>query len=307
MRLIPVFVLPLVVALAIAREKAPHTSHAASSAVAPGGSGPQRPTAANPPEPGACTYSQPGVKVCSALFDGQGAFDVLTFTPAFLYVRTEEPIVNVIPPDPHFFQTDRRENTVVIVPTRDKLPERTPAVITTKSLVITLNVRPGSREKVDTQLTVLDPMRNRRNAQVAEAVAALEPKLLEKKHAAELEDLARAGAELKPVRGETVGRNAELIVLRAIDVLRAGSHRFLFFSLQNRSADPFQLRAVRVGTGPRDAQATWRIAAPIVAPGEESRGVVELSAAVGRGAHLKLSIEEVDPRRNVELPELEIP
>src|SRR4051794_17268106 len=92
------------------------------------------PTSTDPPAPGACAYSQPGVKRCAALLDGQGAFDVFTAPPAFLYVRTEEPIVNVIPPDPHFFQTDRRDNTVVIVPIRDKLPALTPAVITTQSL-----------------------------------------------------------------------------------------------------------------------------------------------------------------------------
>ena len=260
-----------------------------------------------PPDPGECVYSQPGVKLCTALLDGQGAFDVFTSTPAFLYVRTEEPVVNVIPPDPHYFQTDRRENTVVIVPTRDKLPERTPAVITTKSLTITLNVRPGSHEGADTQLTVLDPMRNRRNAQLAEAVAALEPKLVEKIHAETVDELARGGAELRSVRGKTIGRNAELIVLRATQVLTAGAHRYLFFSLQNRSADPFQVKAVHLTTGSRGDHSLWRMTPDPVAPGSEARGVVELPSTVSRGARLELRVEEIDARRSVELPKLEMP
>src|SRR5579871_6489413 len=67
------------------------------------------------PAPGTCAYLQPGVKVCSALADGQGAFDVYTSLPAVLYVRTEDPIVRFVPPDPRYFQADLRENTVVLL------------------------------------------------------------------------------------------------------------------------------------------------------------------------------------------------
>ena len=259
------------------------------------------------PEPGACTYVQPGVKTCSALPDGQGAFDVFTFTPAFLYVRTEDPIVNVVPPDPQFFQTDRRDNTVVIVPTRTHLPGRTTAVISTKNLTFTLNVRPGSRDRADTQLMVLDPERNHRQAERAELSAELEPRLVEKLHSAELEDLAREGAELRAMRGKTVARNAELIVLRAEDVLRVGAHRYLFFSIQNRSAEPFQPRSARLWLGPREEHPAVRFARPSVGPAAELRGVLELPPSATRGVPLKLRVDDIDPRRSVELPRLEAP
>src|SRR5438046_911361 len=91
----------------------------------------------------------------AALTSGRphGAFDVYPFMPAVLYVRTEDPIVRFVQPDPRYFQADQRENTVVIIPTQERLPERTPAIISTKSLTITLNVRRGSRQNADTQLT----------------------------------------------------------------------------------------------------------------------------------------------------------
>ena len=149
------------------------TPHLGSKA--PADRPPRRPAAAWPRA--ACGYVQPGVKVCSTLPDGQGAFDVYSFMPAVLYVRTEEPIVRFVPPDPRYFQSDQRENTVVIIPTKDHLPERTPAILSTKSLTITLNVRRGSPRTADTQLTILDPSRSRRSADVALAISESEQQL----------------------------------------------------------------------------------------------------------------------------------
>ena len=42
-----------------------------------------------------------------------------------------------VPPDPRYFQADHRDNTLVIIPTKERLPERTPAVLSTKTLTVT--------------------------------------------------------------------------------------------------------------------------------------------------------------------------
>jgi hypothetical protein len=260
-----------------------------------------------PPKAGTCAYVQPGVKICSALPDGQGAFDVYTFMPAFLYVRTEDPIINVIPPDPHFFQAERKENTVVIIPTRDRVPDRTPAVITTKTLTITLNVRPGSRQKADTQVTVVDPLRDRHAAELAQATAKLEPQLAEKFQLAQLDELAREGVDLLRVRGKTIDRNSECIVIRAIRAARVGAHRYLFFSVENLSAEPFQVKAVRIFVGDHEERTPSRLAQTTIPTAKEVGGVIEIPSALRRGARLKLQVEELDARRTVELAKLEAP
>jgi hypothetical protein len=263
-----------------------------------------------PPAAGACGYVQPGVKVCSTLPDGQGAFDVYSFMPAVLYVRTEEPIVRFVPPDPRYFQSDQRENTVVIIPTKDRLPERTPAILSTKSLTITLNVRRGSPKTADTQLTILDPSRSRRSADVALAISEseqqLEPRIVSRIRSADLAGLAETGAEIHAARGKTIYRNAELIVLRAKDVVRLGGRRFLLFSVQNQSADPFLVSGVRLWLGDAVLPATWKTAKSTAAVAEEVGGVLELPTSLPRVAKLRLRIEEADPKRGVELTGIEI-
>jgi hypothetical protein len=263
-----------------------------------------------PPAAGACGYVQPGVKVCSTLPDGQGAFDVFSFTPAVLYVRTEEPIVRFVPPDPRYFQSDQRENTVVIIPTKDHLPERTPAILSTRSLTITLNVRRGSPRSADTQLTILDPSRSRRSADVALAVSEseqkLEPRIRERIRAAELAGLAEGGAEIRAARGKTIARNGALIVLRAKDVVRIGARRFLLFTIQNRSGDPFQLSAVQLWNGDAQVAGSWRAAKDTVPSAEEVGAAVELPESLPRVAKLRLRVDEADPKRGIELSGVEI-
>ena len=258
------------------------------------------------PRPGSCLYVQPGVKVCSALADGQGAFDVYTFMPAVLYVRTEEPIVRFVQPDPRYFQADQRENTVVIIPTRVELPERTPAIISTKSLTITLNVRRGTSRSVDTQLTLLDPLRDRRQADRDRALREAEPQIAERVRSSELSAIVDGGAEIHPIRGRTIDRNAELIVLRAKEVVHLGTIRFLVFTLENRSADAFQVKAVRLLVGDRESPAPWKMSRSVLSPADEARGALEISASVPRVAKLKLRVEELDARRTVELAGMEI-
>jgi hypothetical protein len=263
-----------------------------------------------PPAAGTCGYVQPGVKLCSTLPDGQGAFDVFSFMPAVLYVRTEEPIVRFVPPDPRYFQSDQRENTVVIIPTKDHLPERTPAILSTRSLTITLNVLRGSPRSADTQLTILDPSRSRRSADVALAVSEseqkLEPRIRERIRAVDLVGLAEGGAEIRAARGRTIARNAALVVLRAKDVVRIGTRRFLLFSVQNRSGEPFQLAAVQLWNGDGKVDGSWRATKDTVASAEEVGAALELPASLPRVAKLRLRVEETDPKRGIELNGIEI-
>ena len=267
-------------------------------------------SARKPPPAGACSYVQPGVKVCSTLPDGQGAFDVFSFMPAVLYVRTEEPIVRFVPPDPRYFQSDQRENTVVIIPIKDRIPERTPAIISTKSLTITLNVRRGSPKSADTQLTILDANRSRRSADVALAVSEseqqLEPRIVDRNRSADLMALADTGAEIRAARGKIISRNAELIILRAKDVVRLGTRRFLLFSIQNRSADPFLLSAVRLWVGDKAIFSPWKSAKTTVPVAEEVGAAVELPGTLPKVAKLRLRVEEADPKRGIELAGVEI-
>jgi hypothetical protein len=255
-------------------------------------------------------YLQPGVKVCTALSDGQGSFDVLAYVPSVLYVRTEDPIVRFVPPDPRYFQADQRENTVVILPTKERIPARTPAILSTRSLTVTLNLRRGSPVGADTQVTIVDPNRARRSAEVAHAVGeaerALEPRVVERFRASELLELANAGAEVHPARGRTIDRNAELIVLRAKEVVRVGNRRFLLFSVQNRSGDPFVVTGLRLSAGERGVTAPWQLAKTTVPSGEEVGGAVELPSSLPRVARVKVRVDEADGKRGVELSGVEI-
>jgi hypothetical protein len=263
-----------------------------------------------PPAAGSCGYVQPGVKVCSTLPDGQGAFDVFSFMPAVLYVRTEEPIVRFVPPDPRYFQSDQRENTVVIIPTKDHLPERTPAILSTRSLTITLNVRRGSPRSADTQLTILDPSRSRRGADVALAVSESEqklgPRIIDRLRVADLASLAERGAEIRAAHGKTIARNAELIVLRARDVVRLGNRRFLLCSVQNRSAEAFSVTAIHVWQGDQALPAPWQASKTTIGTAEEVGAAIELPPTLARVAKLRVRVDEADPKRSIELPSVEI-
>lgn len=263
-----------------------------------------------PPAAGACGYVQPGVKVCSTLPDGQGAFDVFSFMPAVLYVRTEEPIVRFVPPDPRYFQSDQRENTVVIIPIKDHLPERTPAILSTRSLTITLNVRRGSPRSADTQLTILDPSRSRRGADVALAVSESEqklgPRIIDRLRVTDLTALAERGAEIRAARGKTIARNAELIVLRAKDVVRLGNRRFLLCSVQNRSSETFAVTAIHLWHGDQPLSAPWQASKTTIASAEEVGAAIELPPTLPRVAKLRLRVDEADPKRSIELPSVEI-
>jgi hypothetical protein len=263
------------------------------------------------PTPGSCNYLQLGVKVCSALSDGHGSFDVSTAVPAAIYVRTEDPISHFVPPDPHYFQSQKvPPNAVIIAPIQDHLPEVTPAIITTKTLTITLKIHHGSQRQADTQLSIHDPLRGQRTVAIEEAVAEaekrVEARLTTQLHDALLEDLARDGAESRKPKGQTIGRNNALIVLEATQLLRLGPRRLLFFLIENRSGEPFQVKALHLLIAEREIPApSWKIARPTIQPAEQVRGVVELPLET-RPEPFRLRVEETDSQRTVELSGIQV-
>jgi hypothetical protein len=283
---------------------APH--RAASKAAAPATTAP---ASLEPPAPGGCKYVQPGVKICSPLGDGQGSFDVTAAIPAVLFVRTDEPIVNFIPPDPHFFQAEARASSVVIVPVQEQLPELTPAIITTKTQTITLRIHHGTQRQADTQLTIHDPLRDERGAELVQAVAAAEKRLQTQiagdLRASELAELARTGIALEPPRGHTIARNSAFIVLEATRIVRLGARRVLFFVIENRSGDPFQVRNVRLSVADHAVAALpWKLDRLYLPPADVAHGALELPAEP-RAQRLRLAVDELDPRRTVEIDGLE--
>lgn len=290
------------------RHAAPTRGRAAAAASVPAapaaGSDPATPAA------GSCSYVQPGVKICSALADGHGSFDVVTAVPAAVFVRTEEPIVNFIPPDPKYFQADRRDTSVVIAPVSDRLPETTPTIITTKTLTITLRIHPGAAHDADTQLTVRDPIRKQRNAELVEAVAQAEKRASERVageiRSADLEAIARAGVTLARPHGHTIARNGAFAVLEARQLVRLGDRQLLLFVVENRGGQPFSISGVRLWVGERAvATPAYKFERSVVEPASEARGVVELPAGF-RVGKVNLAVDDVDPRRSVELDGVEL-
>ena len=211
------------------------------------------------PPPGSCSSIQPGVKICSTLA-GQGAFDVLTFPPAVIYVTFEDNVKQMLPPDPGYYQTAYRDNVDTIVPLRPNLPERAPTVIETEGVKVTLNLRPGSLAKADTQITVKDPARGVRDAEVdrrvVEKLAPREKELADKERHLEersaermelilLDELAQ-GLDVRGPVGKGIARNDAFIVIRAKEVVRVGSRRYLLMTVENRSAELFDVKGVKV-------------------------------------------------------------
>jgi hypothetical protein len=303
----------LAIAIVLATATAQAGPRAPRTAVKPRPIGPETvpgPVDANKLVPGTCAYVQAGVKVCSALPDGHGAFDVVTALPAAIFVRTEDPIVNFVPPDPHYYQADKRDTSVVIAPVAERLPDTTPTILTTKTLTITLRLHPGLQRDADTQLSIRDPLRSQRSAEVMQAVAAAEKRTAGKLGAelrdGELEAIARQGVSVTRPKGHTITRNTSFAVLEARQVVYLGDRRLLLFVLENRGGDRFQLAGVRLWIGERPVSSlAWKFDRAVVEPAAEARGVLELPLNM-RPAKVKLVVDELDPRRSVELDGIEV-
>ena len=273
------------------------------------------------PLPGACAELQPGVKVCATVAR-QGSFDVTTSPPAAVYVTFEDTIKTVLPPDPAFYRVAFRDNAVTIVPLKKDLPARATTVIETDGVKVTLHLRPGLLAKADTQVSITDPARGAREAEIERRVSArvapkekaladaerrLEDRAAVRADAILLEELLEEG-EMHEPGGKSIARNDANIVLRALRVAHVGKRRVVVLSVENLSAEPFAPKGLRLwlkGEGfERELAPKFRFARNAISAGEEARFAIELPPrAKGR---LRVLVEESDARRNVELAGMEI-
>jgi hypothetical protein len=201
-----------------------------------------------------------------------------------------------------------------------------PIVVRSQTMTVTLNLRPGSAEKADTQVTIRDPERAVYQQEIHRAVTEcekrLEPRAQERAQAFLLTQVAQGGAEVKRARGSTNARNAYpdgLVVLHVHDLVRVGQVRFLLFSIQNTNSDNFDVRGIRFYVDGREVPITFALAPPgdpsrvesgpsMIFPKEERQGALALPANMRGGAvRTRVVVEEANPKRNIELNDLEVP
>src|SRR5205807_1712632 len=144
-----------------------------------------------------------------------------------------------------------------------------------------------------------EPDRAQREDAVARAVREtekrVEPLAQERAQAILLEELVQSGGEVQKLGGTTIVRNGEgLVVLRAKQVLRVGRRRYLLFTVQNVSAENFDVRAVRLWLDQKEMTGPWKMARTAIAPNDEPYGAIALppSAPHGGAAKAKFLIEE---------------
>src|SRR5262249_39327136 len=156
---------------------------------------------------------------------------------------------------------------------------------------VTVNLRRGSRSKVDTQIWIKDPRRGQRDAAVEKAVADAERKLeqraSERADALILGELLERGADIREPKGKLIARNDEAIVLRAKALAGIGKRKYLLFSVENRSGELFEVRSIRVA-GQSTQALGWKMARTSLLPGEEAHGAVLLPEGGGNASRGRL-------------------
>jgi hypothetical protein len=297
-----------------------------------------KPTAATPtPEPGGCAYALPGVKFCSTV-NGVGSFDVYTVAPAAVRIVVDDPITSITPPDPRFYETEEFDEarqskgpifSFSVIPVAGvSLPQRAPLVVGTATSTITISLRPGSIEKVDTQITIKNPNRDRRkseiDAKVKERTDELEAdyqKRLEtlnaqaQRRAEELllDDLAGGRYETRALGKRN--DNADQVVLIGERVVRVGDRRYLIVTLDNTQTDKtFTVANVTVtvsegGAKGRPLAVQWRFTRTTIEDGQAAQGAILLPFRKPPSAKARFTvrIEEADPEHSVELGGLQVP
>ncbi len=289
---------------------------------------PASPPAATADAPGACSYVQRGLKVCSTA-DGQGVFDVATRSPAIVVVTFEDEITGITNPPKAYYHAEYviGSNVATIRPAETELPATTPIVITTKTVQVTLNLRRApDAEHVDTQLTVKSPERVADDARIERRVTellrvreqaladqedAFEKRSSERASAQLLEDLAAKGAEIRAPGGDGAARNAAHIVLRAKHVVRMGGRRYVVLTLENLDAKTFDIDSVHVwvkdNTGERALKAPWTFAARAVGTNQRVQGAIFLPLdRVSGKTRVRVRVDESDGERGVELGGIEV-
>lgn len=260
-----------------------------------------------PPDPGKCTYIQPQVKQCAvSTVGGVGTFDIVVSPPAGLVINFEEPITGMQPPPTSSYKAIFSGNTATVVPMRRDPISGATVHFDTATMHVTLNLKPGGTP--DTQLLITDPRKAVRDEEVErrvkEALLTLEERANERAERILLEEIVGSGAEV--VEPDVSPNRHNQVVLRAKKLVRIGNRRVLVFSVDNRSGDDLEVKAVRVWTGAegkeRELPRSPYQLAPKLAVNEEAVGAVAIALkSPGSADRLRLRIELSDPERNVEL------
>ncbi len=254
-------------------------------------------TPPQPPDPKRCSVSTVG---------GVGTFDVIVTPPAGLVINFEDPVSGMQPPPTTSYKAIFSGNTATVVPLRRDPISGATVHFDTATVHVTLNLKLGGTP--DTQLLILDPRKGARDEEVErrvkEALGHLEERANERAERILLEELAASGADA--VDPDVSPTRHNQVVLRAKKVVRIGNRRLLLFSVDNRSGDDLEVKAVRIWAGGAGkerelSRPAYQLAATVHV-NEEIAGAVAIPLKSATSMdRIRLRVELSDPERNVEL------
>ena len=272
------------------------------------GSPPQRPAAQpQPPDPGKCVYIQPQVKQCAVSpVGGVGTFDIIVNPPAGLVINFEDAITGMQPPPSSSYKAIFSGSTATVVPMRRDPVAGATVHFDTATVHVTLNLKLGATP--DTQLLIVDPRKAARDEEVErrvkEAMLTLEDRANVRADRILLEEIAAGGADI--IDTEVSPSRHNQVVLRAKKLVRVGNRRVLIFSVDNRTGDDLEVKAVRLWAGSPGKErelppSGYQLAGKVRVSDEVVGAVTVPLKSVGPSERLRVRVELSDPERNVEL------
>ena len=258
-----------------------------------------------------CTYIQPQVKQCSvSAIGGIGTFDVLVAPPASLVVAFDDAVTGIQPPPTTSYRTSFSATTATVVPIRrDPIPGAT-VHIDTATVHVTLNLKLGPT--ADTQLLIVDPRKAVRDEEVERRI---------KEATVGLEDRARARADeilvgelaggIEVAEADVTPSRHDQVILRARKLVRLGERRVLILSIENRGAEPVDVKRIRIWVArsgaerelPTPAYGLQRTSVPV---NEETTAAVNVAKLAAAGDRLRVRVEFTDSERSVELADVRV-
>lgn len=259
------------------------------------------------PTPPGCMTIQPQVKQCSvSSIGGIGTFDVRVAPPAGLVITFDDVVTGMQPPPGSSYRASFDGKSATVVPIRrDPIPGAT-VHFDTATVHVTLNLKLAPT--ADTQILIVDPRKGARDDEVErrvkEATDGLDDRARERADEMLVTEIAERGVESTDTDASPTRHNQ--VVLRATRIVRVGNRRILLFTIENRSADLLDVKAVRVWAGTDGADrevphAIFRVHGNTVPTNEERAGAVSLPGLATRGDRLRLRVEFTNPERDVEL------
>ncbi len=223
---------------------------------------------------------------------------------------SDDTVTGIQPPPTTSYRTSFSATTATVVPIRrDPIPGAT-AHIDTATVHVTLNLKLGPT--ADTQLLIVDPRKGIRDEEVErrvkEATVGLEDRANARADEILVGELASgievADADVAPSRHNQV-------VLRARKLVRLGERQLLVFSIENRGAEPLEVRRIRVWV--ERAGAERELPTPVyglqrktVPVNEETGAAVSFTKLATAGDRLRVRIEFTNSERSVELSDVRV-